>query len=76
MNCLPNMPTEPASGRNQVVVSVITSETTFLSSEPGNATFSELELEAEMHRRAGVITDVLARIIERPAAPRYWGLNE
>jgi len=76
MNCPPNMTTEPASGRNQVVVSLISSETTFLAGEPENPATSEPELEAEMHRRADVITDVLARIIERPVAPRYWGLNE
>lgn len=37
---------------------------------------SELVLEAEMSRRAAVITEVLARIIDHPAPPRHWGLNE
>jgi hypothetical protein len=76
MNCLPNQITEQASGRSQVVVSLIASESAFPSSNPENPVISELELEAEMNRRAGMITDVLARIMEEPAACRHWGLNE
>jgi len=76
MNCLPNQVTEPASGRSQVVVSIIASESTFLFDNPGHPVVSELELEAEINRRAGVITDVLAGIMDEPAAFRHWGLNE
>jgi hypothetical protein len=76
MSCLPNRTTEQASGQSQVVVSRLATGATFLSDTAGNFPVSELAFEAEMHQRAGVITDVLARIMERPAAPRYWGLNE
>lgn len=76
MNCLPNRTTEQASGQDQVLVSLIASETTLLSSADENPVLNELALEAEMNRRAGVITDVLARIMEEPVAFRHWGLNE
>ncbi len=76
MSCLPNQITKPASGKSQVVVSLITSETTLLSSNEDHPALNELALEAEMNRRAGVITDVLAQIMEEPVAFRHWGLNE
>jgi hypothetical protein len=76
MNCLPNRMTEPASGQGQVVVSLIASETTLPSGTADNPALNELVLEAEMNRRAGVITDVLAQIMEEPVAFRHWGLNE
>jgi hypothetical protein len=76
MNCLPNQMNEQVSGRSQVVVSLIASETRLLSSSAEIPVVSELALEEEMNRRAGVITDVLARIMEQPAAFRHWGLNE
>jgi hypothetical protein len=76
MNCLPNQITKPASGQSQVVVSLIASRTTLLSSTADHPALNELVLEAEMNRRAGVITDVLAQIMEEPVAFRHWGLNE
>jgi hypothetical protein len=76
MSRLPNQITEQASGQSQVVLSFIASGTTTPSSKPEHLAVNELELEAEMNRRAGVITDVLARIMEEPVAFRHWGLNE
>ena len=76
MNCLPNQIANAASGQSQVVASLLASEATFRSNSSEHGDFNELELEAEMHRRAGVITDVLAKIMEEPAAFRHWGLNE
>jgi hypothetical protein len=76
MNCLPNQLTNAASGQGQVVASFLAAEATFRSSSPEHRESNELELEAEMHRRAGAITDVLAKIMEEPVAFRHWGLNE
>jgi len=76
MNSLSNQVTEQASERSQVVLSLLASKSTFLSSNSEDPTVSELELEAEMNRRADMITDVLAKIMEEPAAFRHWGLNE
>jgi len=76
MNCQPCPSIEQASGQSQVVVSLSASETTLLPDDTGSTAVDELPLEAEMNRRAGVITDVLARIMEQPAAFRHWGLNE
>jgi len=76
MNCVSHQPTETASGPSQVVVTLITSETVLSSDSVENAAASELALQAEMNRRAEVITDVLAGIMEKPAPFRHWGLNE
>jgi len=76
MNGLSNKATEQAGERDQVVVSLSTSETKAFASDPEEPVVSELVIEAEMIRRADAMTDVLARIIQRPAAPRHWGLNE
>jgi hypothetical protein len=58
------------------VVTLIATETATLSKSGENIVVSERALQAEMNRRAEVITDVLARIMEQPAAFRHWGLNE
>ena len=76
MNCLPNSTTESAGAPDQAVVSLVASEATFSSGDSDEFTVSELVFEAELHRRAEVITDVLARIIDEPAPFRHWGLNE
>lgn len=75
MNCLPNQISEP-SGASQLVVSIIATETTVLSSTTGNSSVNGLKLEEEMHRRADAMTDVMNKIMDRPPAPRFWGLNE
>lgn len=78
MNCQPsqNMNVDQASGQGQVVVALLASDTTLLSTTTGTTAVDEIVIEAEMHRRAGVITDVLARIMEEPTPRRHWGLNE
>jgi hypothetical protein len=76
MNYLPNRTTEQASGHDQAVVSLIGSQTALLSSNGGNPIVNELALEEEMNRRAGLITDVLARIMEQPTAQRHWRWEE
>ena len=76
MNRLSNQTAQQASERSQVALSFLASETTFLSSSNESLAIRELELEAEMKRRAGVMTDVLAKIMEEPAPFRHWGLNE
>jgi len=76
MNCLPNSTNQPAGGPDQAVVSLVESETTFSSGESEEFTVKELVFEAELHRRAEVITDVLAHIMDDPATYRHWGLNE
>jgi len=76
MNCVSHQPAETASGPSQVVVTLITSETVIFSGTAENPDVSELVLEEEMNRRAEAMTDVLAGIIEQPAAFRHWGLNE
>jgi hypothetical protein len=58
-----------------VLVSIVSTETVSLSPDQARIP-DERELEAEMERRATAFTAVLARIIENPAAPRFWGLNE
>jgi hypothetical protein len=65
-----------ASGGTEALLSVVTTETTALPEDLKDRVPDERELEAEMERRASAFTAVLARIIENPAAPRYWGLNE
>lgn len=76
MNCPQNKSVEPACGRDQVEPPLVSSEATFLALGSGIHIGSEPELEAEMDRRAGAITEVLARIMEQPKAFRHWGLNE
>jgi len=67
---------DQASGGNEAFISIVTAETTSLPDDLENRIPDERELEAEMERRATAFTAVLARIIENPATPRYWGLNE
>jgi hypothetical protein len=76
MNCVSHQPAESAKGPSQVVVTLIATETATLYNSTENIVVSERALQAEMNRRAEVITDVLARIMEQPAAFRHWGLNE
>lgn len=76
MNCVSHQPDEPASGPSQVVVSFIATETVRLTDPAESAAVNELAFEEEMTRRAEIITDVLAGIMEQPAAFRHWGLNE
>ena len=76
MNCMPDEIAPKAGGHGHAVLSFIASETTTLTSSPEALVARELELEAEMNRRAQVMTEVLARIMEEPAAFRHWGLNE
>jgi hypothetical protein len=78
MNSLPIKPDEFASEQSKGTVSLFASETTFIAGTAETPAVHPLALEAEMNRRAEVITDVLARIMEQPApaAYRHWGLNE
>jgi len=77
MNLLPTRCSEPAaSGSNPVVVSLTVTETTVANSLEGNLSTNELPLEAALHRRADAMTEIMAKIMARPAAPRFWGLNE
>jgi hypothetical protein len=76
MNCVSFQPAKPASGPSQVVVSISASETVLLTGTARNPVVSERALQEDMNRRAEVITDVLAGIMEQPAAFRHWGLNE
>jgi hypothetical protein len=76
MNCSQPEITEQASRHSQVAVSLIAAETTNISGVTEHPLLNAQEFEEEMNRRAGVITDVLARIMEQPAALRHWGLNE
>lgn len=76
MNVLPNQSNVPAGGSNQLVVSLIVTETTLAKTAEGNSSLDELPLERAMHRRAEAMTDVLTEIMDRPVSPRFWGLNE
>lgn len=76
MNCVSHQPDQKASGPSQVVVALLTSETVLVSDSIESTVASEQALQAEMNRRAEVITDVLAGIMEQPTAFRHWGLNE
>lgn len=75
MNCASNQLTGQAGGHSQVVVSFIAAEAGALGNIESPVT-DELALEAEIHRRAEVITSVLAGIMDEPASYRHWGLNE
>jgi len=76
MKCAPDTKIEPAGGAGPVAVAVVTTDAFLVGGDFASPITSELELEAEMNRRASAMTDVLARIMERPTTPRHWGLNE
>ena len=76
MNCVSHQPDKRAGGPSQVARSLPPSNSVILSVTIGTVPVSEPVLEAEMTRRAEVITETLTGIIEEPAAFRYWGLNE
>lgn len=76
MKGAPDTNRQGTNSPGQIVFSVTTAEASFLVSDPEGRATSEPELEAEMIRRAGTMTQVLARIMERPKTPRHWGLNE
>jgi len=77
MNPLPNRCSEPAtSGSNYAAVALTVTETAVVSSTEGNPATNELPLETALQRRADAMTEVLAKIMDRPPASRFWGLNE
>jgi hypothetical protein len=76
MNNPLNQTTEQAGGAGQVAGSLLTTQVTIRTGGAGNFEGKELALEQEMHRRADAMTEVLKKIMDRPAAPRFWGLNE
>ncbi|HEX5221433.1 MAG TPA: hypothetical protein VFZ59_17855 [Verrucomicrobiae bacterium] len=76
MKRLPDDVPDQTSERKEACISIVTTETTSLSHDLKDRVPDERELEAEMERRASAFTAVLTRIIENPAVPRYWGLNE
>lgn len=76
MKCPPNITPDPNGEGKPVVIALVASEVAFPPGDLESVIITELVLEAEMNRRAAVITDVLAGIIEHPAPPRHWGLNE
>lgn len=76
MNLLPNQNSVTAGGSDQLIVSLLVTETTVLTKAEGHATGNSLPLERAMHHRAAAMTAVLTDIMERPITPRFWGLNE
>ena len=60
----------------EVVVTLVTTDTTALASAEENTAFDELPLEQAMHRRANAMTNVLINIMDRPVPMRFFGLNE
>jgi len=76
MNRPSNQVAQETGEHSQVAICLLAAEVTPLSNSPEILAIRELELEAEMQRRAGVMTDVLARIMEESTAFRHWGLNE
>jgi hypothetical protein len=60
----------------EVVVTLVTTDTTALASADETAAFDELPLEEAMHRRANAMTNVLIDIMDRPVPMRFFGLNE
>ena len=77
MNCQTNKSSERSSGSGPVAVPLIAAaETAAFPNCEGNSVVQELPLEQAMHRRAEAMTDVLTKIMDRPAAQRFWGLNE
>lgn len=76
MNCASHQPDPAAGGPSQVVVTLLASDALHPTAGTGTTAVNELVLREEMNRRAEVITDVLAGIMDQPAAFRHWGLNE
>lgn len=76
MRSLQNISTDQANGPNKVLVSLVTTETRVLTSATGNSQAKREALENELKHRADAMTKVLTEIMDRPAAPRFWGLNE
>ena len=75
MNCPRNAIAKPSGGDSRVAGLLVVPEPG-LPVRSENLAVNELVLEEEMIQRAKVITEVLARMIDHPAAPRHWGLNE
>lgn len=65
-----------ANGLDQVVVTLIATETTSLANVEEAPAFNELPLEAAMNRRANAMTHILIEIMDRPVPQRFFGLNE
>ncbi len=76
MNSLLNKTTDQANAQGPVVVSLLATESKVLTRITDDSGVDELVLENELRRRADAMTEVLQKIMDRPAAPRFWGLNE
>jgi hypothetical protein len=76
MNSLLNKTTDQANAPGHVVVSLITTESKILNRATDTSGADQLVLQDELRRRADAMTEVLQKIMDRPAAPRFWGLNE
>jgi hypothetical protein len=76
MNNPLNQTTKQAGGAGPVAVSLLTTQVTVLAGDAGNSEGKGLAPEQAMHHRANAMTEVLKNIMDRPAAPRFWGLNE
>ena len=76
MNVLPNQTSVPAGGSSQIAVSLLVTKISARKTAGEHPTANELPLEKAMHQQAEAMTDVLAKIMDRPLTPRFWGLNE
>lgn len=76
MNSLPNKSTGPLVPSEQIAVTLLLTEKVVRTDVADDAAAEGRKLEAELDRRANAMTSILAGIMDRPAANRYWGLNE
>lgn len=76
MNSLQNQTHTGVMRPDQVVVTLVTTETTTLASGEADEVASELPLEQAMQQQANTMTDVLIKIMDRPVPMRFFGLNE
>ena len=76
MNVLPNQTSVPAGGSSQIAVSLLVTKISARKTAGEHPTANELPLEKAVHQQAEAMTDVLAKIMDRPLTPRFWGLNE
>lgn len=76
MKSLPPHYDDQATGARCLRASVLTTETTTLSSDESELRYVALPLEKTLQHQAVAMSDLLAEILERPMTPRFWGINE
>ncbi|MCO5052721.1 MAG: hypothetical protein M9920_10495 [Verrucomicrobiae bacterium] len=76
MKSLPPHYDDQATGARFLRASVLTTETTTLSSDESERHHEALPLEKTLQHQAAAMSDLLAEILERPMTPRFWGINE